>query len=340
MSCSEYDESDVDDSLVDLEQFAATGIQVGTHDVYKKEYAKFQAFALSRGYNFSTGGPNLDDALVLAFMQSHLDKATKKDSAGTVVHIGSAAIAERLLCSLQNRSPNVSLPFSKALTKRWKKMHLPYVTSAMPITAEQSWSLIGRGVCSGDLRKSLIYALMWAGWLRVSEAVSLTNESLEFTSKGALVIRLTKTKTRPYDMVNAGGKDCKFVKVIRMIVDQLEKERRNTRQVRWKLFPWTTSQVRQFLKRDARELGIEPAQGTRARVSSHSFRRGGATACYLGYGVVGPSAIEAIKIRGRWRSTESILCYCRDAIALVTESKDLRAQTYLMMAADNFIISR
>lgn len=325
-----------DDLDFDIQEFADEGLKKPSRQAYKQSYMKFISFANSKGYAFETRGPAMDDKLVCSYLGSLKESKTKRGASG-IEKIGSAGVGERLISAIRSRCPSVDLPFSTKFLRKWRKQNRPFRTEAMPFSKPHVLALIGLAITRAQFRRALLYTSLWLAWLRVSEGLSLTTQSISWRKhegKRNLVFTLHDTKTQHAEAVNCGDDSETFVTLFDCLLQKVEGEGHGMT-TRFgpakKLFPWSSSTVRSFLRTDAATVGIKAVLNS--RISTHSFRRGGASEAY--YNKVG---LLEIKLRGRWRSEKSLEIYIRDShLLLANSSTDSRGMEFLCTKARSYI---
>ena len=185
----------------------------------------------------------------------------------------------------------------------WERLH-PSV-SFPPLTWELCCAMAVRATKAGYPTHGLGMLLQFDCLLRLSELVGLQRQDIVFEGdpryprefKGCLLcLRSTKT-----------GRD-QSVTVEDPHVLALLRERCADLQPTDRVFDFRADNYRRVFKRVAGALGLS------GRYVPHSCRHGGATRLYQR----DPLSIEAIKLRGRWKSVESAKRYIQQGVVLLS----------------------
>lgn len=185
----------------------------------------------------------------------------------------------------------------------WERLH-PSV-SFPPLTWELCCAMAVRATKAGYPVHGLGMLVQFDCLLRLSELVALKREDVVFEGdsryprdfKGCLLC-LRSTKTGRDQSVTV--EDPHVLALLRAHCDTLQPGDR--------VFNFRADNYRRIFKRVAGSLGLS------ARYVPHSCRHGGATRLYQR----DPLSIEAIKLRGRWKSVESAKRYIQQGVVLLS----------------------
>ena len=174
-----------------------------------------------------------------------------------------------------------------------------------PLTWDLCVAMAVKAAKTGYAAHGLAMLLQFDCLLRLSELINLKKRDVIFAGdprfpaefKGALLC-LPSTKTGRHQSVTVEHPD--VISLLRDVCNALPSDDSA-------VFPFRADAYRRLFKRVAASLGLS------ARYVPHSCRHGGATRLYQR----DPLSIEAIKVRGRWRSTESAKRYIQQGVALL-----------------------
>ena len=186
----------------------------------------------------------------------------------------------------------------------WERLH-PSV-SYPPLTWELCVAMATKATLAGYTAHGVGMLVQFDCLLRLSELVGLRRRDVIFEGsanypvefKGALLC-LRHTKTGNDQSVTVEHPD--VVRMLRRICSALPTADSP-------VFPFRADNYRRVFKRVAASLGLS------SRYVPHSCRHGGATRLYMR----NPLNIEAIKQRGRWKSTESAKRYIQQGQVLLS----------------------
>ena len=186
----------------------------------------------------------------------------------------------------------------------WERLQ-PSV-SYPPLTWELACAMAVKATKAGFSAVGLGIVLQFDCLLRISELLALRRQDVIFEGdptqpaefKGALLC-LRHTKTGRDQSVTVDDPD--VLRLLRRHCDALPRDDSP-------VFPFRADHYRRVFKRVAASLGLSP------RYVPHSCRHGGATRLFQR----NPLSLEAIKLRGRWKSLESAKRYIQQGVVLLT----------------------
>lgn len=186
----------------------------------------------------------------------------------------------------------------------WERRH-PSV-SFPPLTWELCCAMAVKATKAGYELHGIAMLLQFDCLLRLSELLALRKEDIIFEGdpryprdfKGCLLC-LRSTKTGRDQSVTV--EDPNVLLLLQGICAKLPRADSP-------VFPFRADNYRRVFKRVAASLGLS------ARYVPHSCRHGGATRLFQR----DPLSIEAIKLRGRWRSVESAKRYIQQGVVLLS----------------------
>ena len=319
--------SDTEDEFLVGEEFYQAGLRPKTSDRYSANYQKFEEFCSSKGYVLSMSQPSSDDALLLEMLMGIKSGVTFKNDDGEIIYVGAAR--DDIVAAVRARNPNFRPEFSLRFLSTWKREHAPFKKEARVLNKDQVWSLLGYYLGREEWERALLVSFLYAGWLRLNEALSLRRDQVVITEK-AVVIRLCRTKTQSNDSVIL--EDDEFTKVLLILLFRKDATRARHRGAsNYGLFSFTSSSARRALDKGFSALELNAVYGSSSKLSSHTFRRSAATAAFLqGF------STRWIMLRGRWRNADALSTYVRAGAALISTGKDEMGLRFLREAASKF----
>ncbi len=198
------------------------------------------------------------------------------------------------------------LHLSRLAVRGWLRLVPP--VSFPPLTWDLCCAMAIRMLMSGYEVYAVAILLQFDCLLRVSELVNLRKRDIVFQGDARLggefkgcLLHLRHTKTGRDQSVTVDNPD---------VIQLLRRVHSRVRGPEDRVFPFRADQYRRVFKATAAALGLSPSY------VPHSCRHGGATRMYQR----SPLAIEAIKLRGRWASTESARRYIQQGVALLART--------------------
>lgn len=181
--------------------------------------------------------------------------------------------------------------------KHWRRIETP--TRAPPLTAVLARAFVARAVALRQLRFATLIAIGFHGSLRTGELLALTFKDIEITAQcGVVSLDHSKTGWR------TGAKEAIAVRD-RLTLQLLDVLLSLQHQPGDKVWPHSAQKFRSDFARMC-----EFFQVSSLHMKPYSLRRGGATFLLQSGG-----ALEAILVRGRWRSLAVARLYLEDGMA-------------------------
>ena len=195
------------------------------------------------------------------------------------------------------------LHFTTLAVRGWERL-VPSV-SHPPLTWDLCVAMAVKAAKTGHSLHGVAMLLQFDCLLRLSELIGLRRRHVVFEGdprysrefKGALLV-LPNTKTGRHQSVTVEHPD--VIRLLRRHCAALPNDESP-------VFPFRADAYRRIFHRVAASLGLS------SRYVPHSCRHGGATRMYQR----NPLSIEAIKVRGRWKATESAKRYIQQGVALL-----------------------
>lgn len=181
------------------------------------------------------------------------------------------------------------------LFKSWRRIETP--ARAPPLTRDIVRAFVGKAVLSDELAFATLVALGFHGLLRTGELLALEYRDIEINSTcGIASLRQTKSGQRTSSLRDS--------LTIQLLLTMLAAHPTSRYQ---KLWPHSGQHFREVFRKYCSFFRV-----AHLLFKPYSLRRGGAT-WLLQAGV----AMEAIMIRGRWKSLQVGRLYLTDALALL-----------------------
>ena len=272
-----------------VERFLLKTLRPSTQVVYGRALFGFKAELERRGASWASMSAEHRDV----FLAEHLVEQYEA-GARLQAHV-------LLVASVQKVSPMDRFPVSWAIVKGWRS-EVP-VRQAPAAPRDVALGIAAFGVCRGFVAEGTALLLCFCGLLRVGEAIALQVQDVRVLSRAVvLVLAVTKRGTEQKVVLHHPG----VVEWMRRFAHHRAHQ------------PWARSsaswlhtsyyRVSKLIKRGAAELGFEDLG-----LSSHSFRRGGATELLRG-GI----DVSSICLFGRWASESSAREYLRKGEVFLT----------------------
>ena len=239
----------------------------------------------------------------------------------------------KLLPAIVKQFPEASYPLSRRVQKQIMKRHKRYTRCALPLTKDQAYAILTY-LITESLEAAIIFMLSWIGLLRCSEALKLRPSDIRFSTNRhkeieKVTLSLNQTKTRTLDVAVS---TCPIeVNVLHQLIEKHKNQLRRSKRFDNSKNTLTSLNYNSFKRKlDSvyRIMGYNTPHGSEEltaplRYNTHSMRRGAATALYS----AGRSATD-LAVLGRWQCTDSLHCYLREGLALITEVRVEANSTY------------
>lgn len=267
------------------------GIRLRDYTITEKTRARYSA-AVSKLLPFLEAQPELSqlDSVISEWIELEWVRGTP------LCHIADA------LSGLHHFWPEIKGKLREAwrLFKSWRRIEQP--SRAPPITAVLVRAFVGKAVLSNQLAFATLLALGFHGLLRTGELLNLQFRDLEINPTcGIISLRATKSGQRTSTLEAVAVRDSLTLQLLAALQVTVASAPGN------KLWPHSGQAFRNLFRQYCSFFRV-----AHLLFKPYSLRRGGAT-YLLQEGV----PMEAILIRGRWKSVQVARLYLQDALALL-----------------------
>ena len=191
-----------------------------------------------------------------------------------------------------------SLRHSWRLFRNWRRIESPQ--RAPPMTPLLARAIVGRAIVLGHLEFAALILLGFHCLLRTGELVVIQYQDLEFSNQcGVLSLQSSKSGLRTGSQEAVAIRDRLTLQVLATLVAVRHPSRGH------KLWPHSAQSFRDALREHLKFFKIE-----HLNLKPYSLRRGGAT-----YLLQAGLPLEAILVKGRWRSVAVARLYLEDGLA-------------------------
>ena len=195
------------------------------------------------------------------------------------------------------------------LFKSWRRVETP--ARAPPLTLQLARAFVAKAVDAGKIALGTLVAIGFHGLLRTGELLKLRFQDVEWNQEcGVLTLHQSKTGLRTGTHEAVALRD----PLVLQLLDTLWSVQRPYPGAL--LWPYSGG----FFRKEFQSL-CDFFQVSSLRFKPYSLRRGGAT-MLLQYGV----PLEAILVRGRWRSLNVARLYLQDGLAQIPALRTNRSQ--------------